>query len=96
MSVSQAAAAGTSIVSSDKVPFSVQFAAGNTEIFPSGDSRALARALRRVLEGGAEIEGRVQRLREKVGDLDWEVKTTELLDYLRQRGIEVAEGRTDA
>ncbi len=92
MSVSQAAAAGTSIVSSDKVPFSVQFAAGASEIFPSGDSRALANALRRVLDGGAEIADRVRSLQAKVDDLDWERKTTEFLDYLRQRGIEVAAG----
>ncbi len=93
MSVSQAAAAGTPIVSSDKIPFSVQFAAGDTEIFPAGDSGAMALSLRRVLDGGAEIEGRVRRLREKVHDLDWELKTAEFLDYLRQRGIEVAEGQ---
>ena len=76
-------------------PFAVQYAAGNTEIFPSGDSRALARGLRRVLDGGGEIETRVQRLRDKVHELDWELKTTEFLDYLRQRGIEVPAGQPE-
>ena len=95
MSVSQAAAAGTPIVSSDKIPFSVQFAAGEVELVQSGDSKSLARAIGRTLDGGAEVGERAARLREKVGDLDWQHKTTEFIDYLRHRGIEVAAGLAD-
>lgn len=92
MSVSQAAAAGTPIVSSDKIPFSVQHAVGDVEIFPAGDIRALVEALCRVLDHPAEARERARGLREKVRSLDWELKTVEFLNYLRLRGFEVPAG----
>ena len=95
MCVSQAAAAATPIVSSDKIPFSVQHAAGEVEIVQAGDSRALAEALSRVLEDLDAFRGRALGLRERVQSLDWEVKTRDFIEYLRQRGIEVAEGERD-
>ena len=85
----------TPIVSSDKIPFSVQHAAGQVEIFSAGDVRALAEALRRVLDHPAEARERARGLRERVRSLDWELKTREFLNYLRQRGFDVAEGEAE-
>ena len=85
----------TPIVSSDKIPFSVQHASEDVEIFPAGDVRALAAALRRVLEHPAEARERAETLREKIRSLDWELKTREFLIYLRHRGFDVAAGENE-
>ena len=95
MSVSQAAAAGTAIASSDLIPFSLYYGAAYVEMFPSGDARAFAQAIRRLLDNQAQHKEKVRQLREKVRLLDWKVKTVEFIKYLRLKGMEITEGRRE-
>lgn len=92
MTVSQAAAAGTLVISSDVIPFSVHHIPEIVVLFPAGDTAALAAALDRAL--GDEVERRAKALAtaEKVQQLNWTEKSSELIAFLRERGMEIAEG----
>jgi glycosyltransferase involved in cell wall biosynthesis len=93
MSVSQAAAAKTAVISSDLVPFSMQYVPDEALIVPAGDEEGFADAMKRLLSNGQERQKRAMALAEKVRILDWEVQTTAFLDYLRQKGFDVADGQ---
>ncbi len=92
MSVSQAAAAGTAIVSSDWIPFSLHHAPTDCELFPAGDTDAMAAAMDRLLSNPDEREQRAERLREVARGLDWTRKAADFLGYLRRHGFEITEG----
>ncbi len=92
MSVSQAAAAQTAVVSSDLVPFCVQYVPEDAVIVHAGDVEDFAQALRRLLDDDDERDWRAAGLAEKVRVLDWEAQAETFLGYLRRSGMQVAEG----
>ncbi len=92
MSVSQAAAARTAVVSSDLIPFSLHHAPKQAVIVPAGDVDAFADAMNRLLADDAERDRRAGELAEVAKELDWERKAAAFLAYLRGRGIDIAEG----
>jgi glycosyltransferase involved in cell wall biosynthesis len=93
MSASQAAAAGAALVSSDLVPFAVQYVPDAALIVPAGDVAGFTDAILRLLQDEADRQKRAAQLVEKVKMLDWETQTAAFLDFLRRRGIAVAQGR---
>ncbi len=92
MSVSQAAAAQTAVISSDLIPFSVQYVPEDAVVMPAGDVEDFASALRRLLTDDDERDWRAAGLAEKVRVLDWERQADTFLSYLRRSGMRVAEG----
>lgn len=95
MCVSQAASAGTAIVSSNIIPFSLHHVSEYVELFPTGDVAAFAKGIRQILDNEDEYNKKAQHLRDRTLALDWDVKTTEFLAYLRLKGIEVKEGKKE-
>ncbi len=96
MSVSQAAAAGAAVVSSDLVPFAVQYVPNDALIVPAGDEDGFAGAILRLLEDDEDRVRRAARLAEKVQALDWTIQTSAFIEFLREQGIVSAEERTQA
>jgi glycosyltransferase involved in cell wall biosynthesis len=94
MSASQAAAAGTAIISSDLIPFATQFASDEAVIVPAGDVAAFAEAMTALLRDGERREANATRLFEKTKDLSWPAMSRAFIDYLRETGIPVREGKT--
>lgn len=92
MSVSQAAAAQTAVISSDLIPFSVQYVPQDAVVVPAGDAEDFASALKRLLTDDDERDWRAAGLAEKVRVLDWERQADTFLSYLRRSGMRVAEG----
>jgi glycosyltransferase involved in cell wall biosynthesis len=91
MSASQAAAAGTALVSSDLVPFSVLYVPQDALVVAAGDLPGFADAIRRLLDDPEERSRRGDALREATARLDWVVQTRAFVDHLRSSGIDVAE-----
>ncbi len=89
MSVSQAASAGTPIVSSDLIPFCLNYVPEYVELFRAGDMKAFAEALRRLLNDEDKQKENSTHLRERAGVLDWEARTIAFVEYLRQAGMEI-------
>lgn len=96
MCVSQAAAAGTAVVSSDVIPFSIHHVPEYVELFSTGDVSEFAKAICRILDNEKEHKKKAKHLRDRTSILDWEIKTTEFLSYIRLKGIEVREGKKEA
>lgn len=92
MSVSQAAAAHTAVISSDLIPFSVQYAPEDAVVVPAGDVEDFAGAMRRLLQDDDERDWRAAGLAEKAEQLDWERQAESFLSYLRRSGMRIAEG----
>ncbi len=90
MSASQAAAAGTALVSSDLVPFATLYVPDDALIVPAGDVRGFAAAIGRLLADDAERTRRAARLAEATGELDWDVQTQRFIEHLIARGMSVA------
>ncbi|MHC4599978.1 MAG: glycosyltransferase [Planctomycetota bacterium] len=93
MSASQAAAAGTAIVSSDRIPFATQFAPEATAIVPAGDVEGFADAVSGLLLDDGLREEKANRLFEKTKGLSWPAVSRAFLEYLRETGIPVKEGK---
>jgi glycosyltransferase involved in cell wall biosynthesis len=94
MSVLQAAAAGAAVVSSDLIPFAVQYVHQDAVVVPAGEVYDFARAILDLLAEEPTMRERAGRLEEKTKEFDWEVQAAKFLDYLRRRGFTVAEGRS--
>jgi glycosyltransferase involved in cell wall biosynthesis len=92
MTVSQAAAAGTLVISSDVIPFSVHHVPDIVVLFPTGDTAALAEALDRALGNEVERRERAESLSAKVRRLNWVEKTGDLIGFLRGLGMDIADG----
>jgi len=90
MSASQAAAAGTALVSSDLVPFATLYVPDDALIVPSGDVEGFAAAIERLLEDEADRAARAGRLAQATRELDWDVQTDRFVEHLIARGIDVA------
>lgn len=95
MCVLQAAAAGTSIVGSDVIPFCLNHVPEYVQIFPVGNVGAFADALRQLLDNVDKRNENSIYLRERACVLDWESKSIEFLDYLRKKGIEITKGKKE-
>jgi len=92
MSAAQAAAAGTALICSDRVPFATQIAADAAVVVPAGDDAALAAALVDLLADEPQRRRRGARLAELTRALDWVEVTASFLDHLRDIGIAIPPG----
>jgi glycosyltransferase involved in cell wall biosynthesis len=90
MSASQAAAAGTAVVSSDLVPFSTLFVPEHAVVVPAGDVGAFASAMRALLLDPEASRKRGERLAEATRQLDWDVQTRRFVSFLAGLGMDVA------
>lgn len=82
MSAAQAAAAGTALVTSDRVPFSLQYCGDAVRVVPAGDVDGFAEALTALLADEAERQRRGQALLEATEALDWVEVTRAFLGHL--------------
>ncbi|MBT8090291.1 MAG: glycosyltransferase family 4 protein [Gammaproteobacteria bacterium] len=94
MSVSQAASAGTPVVSTNTIPFSIHHAANEALLFDPGDMSGLVDALNRLLSDPAERARRGQEIEKTLEELDWTTRVRDFLAYLNRRGFEISPGRT--
>jgi len=94
MSLSQAASAGTPIVSTNTIPFSIHHAADEALLFDPGDKGGLVDALNRLLSDPAEHARRGQAIEKTLAELDWTKRVRDFLAYLNRRGFEISPGRT--
>ena len=92
MSVSQAASAGTPIVSTNTIPFSIHHAADEALLFDPGDKSALVDALNLLLSDSAERARRGQEIEKTLEELDWTIRVGDFLAYLNRHGFEIAPG----
>ena len=93
MSVAQAAAAGTAILTNELTPFSVQYVPDEAVIAASGDVQEFARGLEALLGDDEDRRRRAGVLSKKARALDWETQTTDFLDHVRRGGMTIATGR---
>lgn len=93
MSVSQAAAVGTPIITSHLVPFAAEYASGDAVVVAAGDVDGFARAMTHLLEDDREREARGRRLERRTAALDWVVQAGALIDHLRRCGLRVRRPR---
>lgn len=93
MSVSQAASAGTPVVSTNTIPFSIHHAANEAILFDPGDKSGLVSALDQLLSDPAEHTRRGQEIEKTLEDLDWTTRVRDFLVYLNRRGFEIAPSR---
>jgi len=94
MSVSQAASAGTPIVSTNTIPFSIHHAAEEALLFEPGDKGGLVDALKQLLSNPAEHARRGREIEKTLEELDWTMRVGDFLAYLNRRGFEISPGRT--
>ena len=94
MSVSQAASAGTPVVSTNTIPFSIHHAADEALLFEPGDKGGLVDALDRLLSNPTEHARRGQEIEKTLEELDWTKRVGDFLAYLNRRGFEISPGRT--
>jgi len=94
MSVSQAASAGTPVVSTNTIPFSIHHAADEALLFDPGDKHGLVGALNRLLSDPAEHARRGQEIEKTLEELDWTTRVSDFLAYLNRRGFEISPGLT--
>ena len=85
MSVSQAAAAGVCVVSSDLIPFSTDWAPDAAVVLPAGDVDAFGGAIKRLLLDADERARRAGQLREIGSQLDWQATAQRFVEWYRAR-----------
>jgi len=85
MSVSQAAAAGVCVVSSDLIPFSTDWAPDAAVVLPAGDVDAFAREIARLLRDDGERQRRGAELRAIASRLDWQATTARFVEWYQAR-----------
>ncbi len=87
MSVSQAAAAGVAIVSSDLIPFATQYSKDAAVVVPAGYQHGFAQAMDRLLADGEERSRRGKQLLEVAGEFDWVATSKRFVDWFyKKRG----------
>ncbi len=92
MSVSQAASAGTPVVSTNTIPFSIHHAANEALLFDPGDKTGLVDALNTLLSDPAEHAKRAQAIERTLEELDWTTRVADFLAYLNRRGFDISAG----
>ncbi len=95
MSVLQAAASSTAVVSSDLVPFAVQYVPDDAAVVPAGEVFDFAQAIQNLLDNDENRNQRARRLAEKTRAFDWEAQASAFFSYLRRRGFSVVDGRSE-
>ncbi len=93
MSASQAASAGTALVSADTIPFCIHHASEQALLFRPGDVDGLVAALIRLIKDPAERERRGREIETTLTELDWYQRTRDFLTYLNRRGFEIQPGK---
>ncbi len=94
MSVSQAASAGTPLISTNTIPFSIHHAANEALLFDPGDKDALVDALNLLLSDTAEHARRAEEIEKTLEELDWTTRVRDFLAYLNRRGFDISPGGT--
>ena len=92
MSVAQAAASRTAIVTSELTPFAVQYVPDLAVIARAGSVDAFASGIEGLLADDADRERRAEALAEKAAELDWGTQTAAFLEHLRRGGFEITQG----
>ena len=87
MSLSQGAALGKAIISSDLVPFAIQYAADNAVIAKAGDVDSFANAINMLLDNPDEVKIRGKNLAKITKALDWEAVAKQFIEHLDNEGI---------
>jgi glycosyltransferase involved in cell wall biosynthesis len=82
MSAAQAAAAGTALITSDLVPFSIQYGGDAAKVVAAGDEAGFTEALIALLSDAADRGRRGQALLEATRALDWVEVTRSFLGHL--------------
>jgi glycosyltransferase involved in cell wall biosynthesis len=96
MSVAQAAAVGTPIVTSHLIPFAVQYVPDDALIVEAGDVDGFAWAMLALLSDEADRKRRGERLESKTAELDWVVQSEAFLEHLRNKGMKIAKPRRES
>ena len=89
MSVSQAAAAGKAVVSSDLIPFTVEYAPDAALIVKAGDVDAFAGAMIDLLKNTDDRKKRAAELKKIASSLDWKNTADRMHIWLRKRKIPI-------
>jgi glycosyltransferase involved in cell wall biosynthesis len=92
MSASQAASAGTAVVSTDTIPFCINHAGEQALLFRPGDVDGLANALKKLIIDPEERLRRGKDIENTLTELDWLQRTQDFIAYLSRRGFEIKSG----
>ncbi len=84
MSVSQAAAAGVAVVSSDLIPFATQYAKGAAVVVKAGDVDGFAKAMTQLLNDDGERKKRAKQLMDVAKELDWIATSKRFIDWYKK------------
>ena len=87
LSAAQAAAVGSALVTSDLVPFALQYVPDEALIVRAGDVEGFAEAMATLLDDEGERRRRGQRLAEQTRMLDWLEQTKAFVEHLRRFGL---------
>ena len=90
MSVAQATAGKSQIISSDLIPFAKNFVADWVEIFPHGNADKLADLMRKCLD--KPNTKNLKKLNEMSKKLVWLQATQRFLNFLNRKGLNVKNG----
>jgi glycosyltransferase involved in cell wall biosynthesis len=85
MSVSQAAAAGVAIVSSDLIPFATQYSKDAAVVVPAGYQHGFAEAMDRLLSDGEERSRRAKQLLEVAAEFDWVATAKRFINWYHEK-----------
>jgi glycosyltransferase involved in cell wall biosynthesis len=96
MTVSQAAASGTLVISSDVIPFSVHHVPEIVLLVPAGDVEAMAAALDQALSDEIERRAKAEAMAAKVRRLSWTRESQAFIAFLRGAGMNITDGVPDA
>ena len=96
MSVSQAAAAGVAIVSSDLIPFATHYSKNAAVVVPAGYQHGFALAMNRLLNDGEERSRRAEQLLEAASAFDWTATAERFVGWFREKRRALPGTRTTA
>ncbi len=85
MSVSQAAAAGVAIVSSDLIPFATHYSKNAAVVVPAGYQHGFAIAMHRLLSDGEERGRRAEMLLDAASAFDWINTASRFVAWFREK-----------
>jgi len=85
MSVSQAAAAGVAVVSSDLIPFATQYAKDSAVLVNAGDIKGFSDAITRLLNDDKERARRAAEIKTVADTLEWRSTARRFVGWFRSR-----------
>lgn len=83
MSVSQAAAAGVALVSSDLIPFTMQYASDAAIVVRAGDVDGFAQAMKRLLNDDKDRMERAEKLLNIASEFNWNTTAKRFVEWYR-------------